>query len=132
LNVLLLAGLVVAYCAACSGAENTVMPCEVTRNSTDHGTFDAALRIGWGSEGEQGNSHRSETQGLGHAVTPQRIEIAGGQGGRPSCHRRPLQMRGSSAFGLPENETPFQTESSRSATHSHTGGEDATTTVLIT
>jgi hypothetical protein len=68
LNVLLLACLVVAYGATCSGAENTVMPCEVTRNSTDHGAFDAAFRIGWGSEGEQGNSHRSQTRGLGHAV----------------------------------------------------------------
>jgi hypothetical protein len=68
LNVLLLVCLVVAYCAACSGAKNTVVPRQVTRDSADQSTFDAALRIGWGSEGEHGNSDRSEKHGLGHMV----------------------------------------------------------------
>jgi len=52
LNVLLLVCLVAAYCATCSGAKNTVVPGEMTGNSTNRGAFDAALRIGWGSEGE--------------------------------------------------------------------------------
>ena len=76
MNVLLLVCLVVAYCATCSGAKNTVVPGEMTGNSTNRGAFDAALRIGWGSEGEQGNSYRSEAQGLGHTGLLRRIEAA--------------------------------------------------------
>jgi hypothetical protein len=65
-----------AYGAACSGAKSTMMPRQVTRDSTDHGAFDAALGVGWGTEGEQGNNYRSETPSLWHMVLLRRIKAA--------------------------------------------------------
>ena len=53
MNVLLLVCLVAAYCATCSGAKNTVVPGEMTGNSTNRGAFEQPFALAGAARARQ-------------------------------------------------------------------------------